>query len=311
MSMTLKKRDRRRGAKAAPGTWQRSCQGRRVRRKMRGMPTIVVSGSASGIGAACAARFRDAGDRVIGVDLHDAEVMADLSTPDGRAAAIAGVAELSGGILDGLVTCAGLSGATERAGGLLVSVNYFGTVELLDGLRPLLARGHEPAVVALSSNSTTTQPGVPLDVVDACLDGDEARARARADEAGSFPTYPATKIAIARWVRRHAPTADWIGAGIRLNAIAPGVTLTPMVLALTTDPFISKAIEMFPLPIGRPAAPEEIAAFISFLLSEDARFFCGSVLFVDGGTDALLRPDAWPVPFSNEAAAAFFSPPET
>ncbi|MGZ4205047.1 MAG: SDR family oxidoreductase [Actinomycetota bacterium] len=273
------------------------------------MSTTVVTGSASGIGAACVVRFGADGHRVIGVDQRDADVIADLSTSDGRREAIDAVTRMCGGSIDRLVTCAGLSGATERPGAPLVSVNYFGTVELLAGLRPLLAAGTEPAAVAISSNSTTTQPGFPMEVTEACLVDDETRARALADEAGSFPTYPATKTAIARWVRRHAPTDDWIGTGIRLNAVAPGVTLTPMVVALASDPIAGQAIDMFPLPIKRPAQPEEIAGVIAFLLSRDAGFFVGSVVFVDGGTDALLRPDDWPSPFSNEAAAAFFNPP--
>ena len=53
--------------------------------------TYVVSGSASGIGAATAALLRDRGDRVVGVDLRDADVVADLSSARGRTAAVAGV----------------------------------------------------------------------------------------------------------------------------------------------------------------------------------------------------------------------------
>ena len=49
-------------------------------------------------------------------------------------------------------------------------------------------------------------------------------------------------------------------------------------------------------PLGREGRPEEIAGIVAFLLGPDARFLCGSILFVDGGTDALLRPNDWPVP---------------
>lgn len=273
------------------------------------MSTIAITGSASGIGAACAARLAADGHRVIGVDQRDADVVADLATPPGRQEAVGAVAERSEGALDGLVTCAGVSGASDRAGGLVVSINYFGTVELLSGLRPLLAAGVDAAAVAVSSNSTTTQPGVPIEVVDACVAGDEERACALADGAGSVLAYPATKIAIARWVRRNSTTPVWAGAGIRLNAIAPGVTWTPMTQALASDPVIAKAIELFPVPLGRPAQPDEIAAVARFLLSRDASFFCGSVVFVDGGTDALLRTEDWPAPWSSEAARAFFDSP--
>jgi NAD(P)-dependent dehydrogenase (short-subunit alcohol dehydrogenase family) len=173
-------------------------------------------------------------------------------------------------------------------------VNHFGTVALLDGLRPLLARGDRPAAVAISSNSTTCQPGVPTDVVELCLAGDEAAARAAADRAGALATYPATKTAVARWVRRHAPAADWAGAGITLNAVAPGAVETPMLQATRDDAVIGPFLDDFPIPVGRKGTAGELAALVEFLLGPDARFLCGSLIFADGGTDALLRPDSVP-----------------
>jgi NAD(P)-dependent dehydrogenase (short-subunit alcohol dehydrogenase family) len=265
------------------------------------MRTVVVTGSASGMGAATRARLEADGQRVIGVDLHDAEVVADLGTPEGRATALAAVSEAAGGAIDGLVTWAGLPGLTDRPGGLLVSVNYFGTVALLDGLRPLLARGRHPAAVAVSSNSTTLQPDVALDVTRACLAGDEATARTAADAVNSFAVYPATKLAIAWWVRRHAPTAQWAGAGITLNAVAPGAVETPLLQASLDDPTVGQMVADFPIPVGRRGTADEVAAFVQFLLGPDARFFCGSVLFQDGGTDALARSDAHPSPIEETA----------
>ncbi|QVI60084.1 SDR family NAD(P)-dependent oxidoreductase [Nocardioides faecalis] len=104
--------------------------------------TIVVTGSASGIGAATAALLRERGDRVIGVDLREAEVCADLSSPAGRDAASSAVfAQVGDGALDGLVTCAGLS----RAGAPQVSVNYFGTVDLVRPCWPAHGRHAWPS----------------------------------------------------------------------------------------------------------------------------------------------------------------------
>jgi len=260
------------------------------------MRTVVVTGSASGMGAATQARLEAAGQRVIGVDIRDADVVADLSTPEGRRAAVDGVAVRAGGTLDGLVTWAGVAGLTGVPGSLLVSVNYFGTVGLLDGLRPLLAAGDRPAAVAISSNSTTCQPGVPADLVELCLAGDEPAARDAADAATSPMAYPASKLAIARWVRRQAPTEGWAGAGITLNAVAPGAVETPMLQATREDPAIGRFVDEFPVPVGRKGTADELAAFVQFLLGPDARFFCGSVVFVDGGTDALLRADDAPTP---------------
>ncbi|MBX3286449.1 MAG: SDR family oxidoreductase [Actinobacteria bacterium] len=250
------------------------------------------------MGAATRARLEADGQRVIGVDLHDAEVAADLGTPAGRRAAIDAVAAASDGVLDGLVTWAGLAGLTHLPGSLLASVNYFGTVELLEGLRPLLATGHRPAAVAVSSNSTTVQPGVPLDLVARCLDGDEDGARAAADAAGSLATYPATKTAVARWARLHAPTPEWAGAGIVLNVVAPGAIETPMIQATRDDPVIGQFVDAFPIPVGRLGTADELAGVVAFLLGPDARFLCGSVVFADGGTDALLRADRTPTPMT-------------
>lgn len=260
------------------------------------MTTIAVTGSASGIGAATCARLLARGARVIGIDLHRCDVVADLGTPEGRGTAIERVRALSGDSLDGIVTCAGVCGLPSRAGSLLVSVNYFGTVALLEGLRGSLAAGASPAAIAISSNSTTTQPGVPLELVEACLAGDEAQARRIGDAVGSLQGYPASKIAVARFVRRKAPTPEWIGSGITLNAVAPGATDTPMIEEGRRDPLIGPAIDSFPIPAGRMARADEMAALIDFLLGPDARFFAGSVVFADGGTDAQARPDDWPAP---------------
>jgi NAD(P)-dependent dehydrogenase (short-subunit alcohol dehydrogenase family) len=257
------------------------------------MGTMVVTGAASGIGAACVVRLRRDGHRVIGVDLHDADVNADLGTPAGRQEAVAAVTSACDGHLHGLVPCAGLAGAPGRPGSVLASVNYFGTVEVVEGLRPLLAGSTDAAVVAISSNSTTVQPGIPMDVVEACLAGDEASARQRADAATSLMAYPATKLALARWVRRNAPTEAWI----RLNAVAPGMIDTAMVAEGRADPEVAPLLDLLPIPVGRAGRPEEIASLVTFLLSSEAGFFCGSVVFCDGGSDAVLRPDDIPPPW--------------
>jgi NAD(P)-dependent dehydrogenase (short-subunit alcohol dehydrogenase family) len=174
-------------------------------------------------------------------------------------------------------------------------VNYFGAVRLVEGARRLLT-GPDAAAVVISSNSTTTQPGLPVALIEACLADDEAQARAIGEEVGSVAGYGATKTALARWVRRHATTPDWIGAGIALNAIAPGATATAMTDEVRADPLLGQFIDAFPIPLGRQSTPEEIAGIIAFLLGPDARILCGSILFADGGTDALLRPDDWPSP---------------
>jgi NAD(P)-dependent dehydrogenase (short-subunit alcohol dehydrogenase family) len=205
-----------------------------------------------------------------------------------------------GGELAGIVTCAGLAALPGRAGSLLAAVNYFGTVDLLEGLRPLLGPGG--SAVAISSNSTTVQPAVPADLVEACLRHDEELSAQIADARGSLVTYPATKLAVAHWVRRNATGPDWAGSGIRLNAIAPGMIDTPMVAGIRADAKAGPMLDMLPIPAGRPGRAEEIAAVVELLLSPDGAFFCGSVVFCDGGSDALLRTNDWPAPWDISVA---------
>jgi nucleoside-diphosphate-sugar epimerase len=100
------------------------------------MTTTVVTGSASGIGAATRERFEQSGDRVIGIDIREAEIIADLSTHDGREAAISGVKQRCDA-LDRFVACAGLA-TYIRPPSIIASVNYFGAINLLDGLFELL-----------------------------------------------------------------------------------------------------------------------------------------------------------------------------
>jgi NAD(P)-dependent dehydrogenase (short-subunit alcohol dehydrogenase family) len=255
------------------------------------MDVIAVSGSASGIGAATRARLTRDGHRVIGIDLRDAEIIADLGAPAGRAAAIAAVERESSGCLDGLVVCAGVGPHIDDPA-LIVSLNYFGAQQLLAGLRAALARGTQPAAVAISSNSSTL-PGVDSPLVEACLAGDEAAARQLAMSLVGQQIYGASKLALTRWLRRQAPRPEWAGAGIRLNAVAPGPIQTPLLQGGLEDARYGPAIRGFPIPTGGFGAPEDVAAAVAFLLGPEARFCCGSVLFVDGGTDALLRADSY------------------
>jgi NAD(P)-dependent dehydrogenase (short-subunit alcohol dehydrogenase family) len=263
----------------------------RVPSVTRSARTYVVSGAASGIGAATTTLLREQGHRVVTVDLGDADVTADLSTADGRAAAVAGVRDLTE-VVHGVVPAAGIGGFTGTDPALVVSVNYFGAVALVEGLREPMAAAGGAGVVFLASNSITGQPGWAGEVAVACLGGDEAAARVAAAEHEAVMVYPASKAALAWWARREGVTERWIGAGIRLNSVAPGKIATAMTEQLAADPVFGPLSEAYPTAIGRDGRAEEIAAPIAFLLSNAASLAVGSVLYVDGGTDAILHPIA-------------------
>jgi NAD(P)-dependent dehydrogenase (short-subunit alcohol dehydrogenase family) len=247
--------------------------------------TYVITGSASGIGAATAKRLIDNGHRVIGVDLHDADVIADLATEPGRAALVDGVRSATGGHVDVIIAGAGISSGDP----VTVSINFFGAVATLEGLRPFLAESTHPRAATISSIALLQS--LDDDIVDACGRGDESGAVAAADGKGVF-VYPSTKRALARWVRRSAPTDAWAGSGIALNAVAPGVVTTPMTSELLADPTWRDIVdESVPMPLGGYAQPDDVAVVLDWLTSPDNTKVTGQVIFVDGGADAVLRTD--------------------
>lgn len=262
------------------------------------MASYAVTGSASGMGREVVDRLRGRGDTVITVDIRNADIPADLSTAAGRRTAAEAVLTASGGKLDGAVLAAGL-GPTKGAERMITEVNFFGVVDLLTAWRPALAAAERAKAVVFSSNSTTTVPAVPGRAVRALLAGDAEKALRTYRLLGPAAppmAYAASKIAVSRWVRRNAVTSQWAGAGIRLNALAPGAVMTPLLERQLANPAEAKNIRRFPVPIGGFGDAGQLADWVVFMLSESADFLCGSVVFVDGGSDAYYRSDDWPCP---------------
>lgn len=259
------------------------------------MRTYVITGAASGIGLTARRLLEEDGHTVIGVDLHGTEVVADLSTPEGRAGMVRDVERLSGGTVDGLLAVAGLASDTVAT----AKVNYFGMVASLEGLRPLLERSDAPRAVAVASMAVLFPNDEEL--ATALEAGNEPAALVRAEQITdkSGLIYATTKRSIARWVRRVAPSADWAGKGIALNAVAPGVVETPMMAEqLATEEGRRQIEGMVPMPLNGISRPEDVAVVLRWLSSVEAAHLCGQVIFVDGGSDAVIRGDSV-FPFSS------------
>ncbi len=251
------------------------------------MRTTAVTGAASGIGRAVCERLTSQGERVITLDLHDADITADLSEAKGREAAVREIGERCDSRLDGLVLSAGLAQGNPLP--LIASVNYFGAIDVLDGLLPALREGERSAVVALCSNSARMAPYEDQPYVRALLAHDEPEARRLVESEHGFLAYAGSKLALGIAVRRRAMA--WGQAGVRLNAIAPGPVETPLLARSLEDPIAEKGLAALPNPLGRRAEPEEIAGLIAFLLGPEAGYVHGGIWYIDGGIDAALRPE--------------------
>lgn len=253
------------------------------------MKYAVVSGAASGIGASVKTRLEDAGYTVIGIDLHKETVCADLGSSEGRQSAIDQTLELTGGKIERLVLAAGLGGHLED-GGLVVRVNYFGAIELLDGFKNALSETQGRCVV-IGSNSAQMRTDPESDIVRALLSNNENQAMQYVGDSHAALTYGLSKHAVTRAVRRRA--AEFGELGITVNVIAPGPTETPMLKGVTEHPVISKSLEAIPIPKKRFGQIKEMTDVIEFMMSDAAEYMQGSVIYVDGGTDAQVRPDAF------------------
>lgn len=254
--------------------------------------TYLITGAASGIGRRTRELLESQGARVIGIDLRDAEVIADLSDATARSASIQSAAELADGIFDAVIANAG----SAIAAAATVSINFFGATDVITAAHPFLLRSRAPRVVATGSMASLMTVDDAL--VAAMLRGDENAALSIASSlvtkgAGAEQLiYPSTKRALSRWIRRQCITADWAGAGIPLNAVGPGIVRTPMVAEMiATEEGRAALAKSVPMPLHGYLQPENVAALIAWLASEVNTHTTGQTIYIDGGADAVLRGD--------------------
>jgi NAD(P)-dependent dehydrogenase (short-subunit alcohol dehydrogenase family) len=241
----------------------------------------IVTGGASGIGAAVAARLLEAGARVAILDLNidsaDPRVFAvcaDVSSLESVTSAVDAVAAELGGI-DIVINNAGIGAQgsvetiDEAEWARVLSINVTGMARVASAALPYLRKSSAAAIVNTSSVAATA--GLP------------ARA-----------LYSASKGAVLSLTR--AMAADHLREGIRVNAVNPGTADTPWVgrlLDSASDPTAERAALAARQPHGRLVDPAEIAEAVLYLASPRNRSTTGTSIAVDGGMQELrLRPIA-------------------
>lgn len=257
------------------------------------MGVYAITGGSSGIGARTVEILREKGHKVINIDMKDGDICVNLSNDQGRQEAIDKLHELCPDGLDGMICNAGVSGECGNIP-LIISLNYFAAVAMAEGAYDLLMKKRGSCVVTCSN--TIAQGAARMDVVGLLNNqADEARILKLikdADPATGHAFYAATKYALARWSKR--VSANWAANGVRINGVAPGNVRTAMTDKLT--PAHRVAVEALPVPINYGTDevlmdPVDIANAIAFLVSPEAHGVNGVILFVDGGTDALLNSE--------------------
>jgi NAD(P)-dependent dehydrogenase (short-subunit alcohol dehydrogenase family) len=246
----------------------------------------VVTGCASGIGAAVARQLTDLGAEVVGLDLKRPALQLkefheiDLSEPASIERAVAAI----DGPVDSLFNVAGVSsgiGDPER----VVTINFLGTRHFTEALIPSMPPGSAIAnVSSLAASAYRANAAVTAGLLDTAtmaegIEWCQRNPEPVADGGG----YRLSKEAIILYGMANVGS---LGAkGIRINCTAPGVTDTPILDQLRSA-YGQQFLDSFHTPLGRAADPDEQAGVLLFLNSSAASYITGQVIWVDGGSVA-------------------------
>ncbi|MFB7249839.1 SDR family NAD(P)-dependent oxidoreductase [Microbacterium sp. NPDC056234] len=229
----------------------------------------IVTGGASGIGAAIAERLHADGAEIAVLDLNTsgasfAAFAADVSDRASVDTAVAAVAERFGRI-DIVVNNAGVGAVGDVAANdddewaRVLSINVTGIARVTSAALPWLRRS--PAAAVCNTASIASTIGLPQRAL-----------------------YSAAKGAVSALTR--AMAADHLREGIRVNAVNPGTADTPWVgrlLEQSDDPVAERAALEARQPHGRLVSPQEVAAAVAYLVGPDAGSTTGTFIEVDGG----------------------------
>jgi len=264
----------------------------------------LVTGAGQGIGRACAVALAEAGARVAVVDLKLESAEATVAALPDPARHLA----LACNVADSAAVKAAFARVQQAFGRLDVLVNNAGTgtgpndgsakmYELMAARNAELARGEKPTthveqLVFMEDEGWRAVMGVNLDGAFYCtrealrimaaqdIRGSIVNIASTAVQSGEGPVhYVTSKAALVGLTR--ALSREVASRGIRINAVAPGPTDTPLMRSIP-DEWISSLEKA--IPLGRLARPEEVAAAVRFLASDEASYVTGSVLVANGGS---------------------------